>query len=94
MVARKKEALAKGFSLPKPPTRTEVGEATAKHFEGTRPEVKASKLRRAARGERISAYLPLEVAEALRVRCARERRSISDAVTDAVSQWLIVDRVN
>lgn len=48
----------------------------------------SSKLRRATRGERVAAYLPPELAEALRIRCARDRRSVSDAVTVAVERWL------
>lgn len=47
-----------------------------------------SRLRRPERGERISVYVPPELAEALRVRCARERRSVSDAVTEALATWL------
>ena len=47
-----------------------------------------SKLRRAVRGERVAAYIPPELAEKLRVRCAMERRSVSDAVTAAVASWL------
>lgn len=49
---------------------------------------KPSRLRRLERGERVSVYIPPEMAEALRVRCARERRSVSDAVTEALTAWL------
>lgn len=49
---------------------------------------KASKLRRDKRGERVTSYLPPKVAEKLRLRCARERRSVSDAVTEAVELLL------
>lgn len=53
----------------------------------TRP-AKRSRLRREHGGERITAYLPPDLAEELRVCCARERRSVSDAVTDALRAWL------
>lgn len=48
----------------------------------------SSRLRRAELGERMAVYLPPIAAEQLRVRCARERRSLSDAVSEAVSMWL------
>jgi hypothetical protein len=38
-------------------------------------------------GERITVYVPAELAEVLRVACARERRSLSDAVTEALGMW-------
>jgi len=38
-------------------------------------------------GERLTVYVPPELAEALRVRCAKERRSLSDAATEALRQW-------
>jgi hypothetical protein len=49
---------------------------------------KRSRLRREQGGERITAYLPPDLAEELRVCCAKERRSVSDAVTDALRAWL------
>ena len=48
----------------------------------------SSKLRRDERGERVTAYLPPDVAAELRVACARDRRSVSDAITVAVGAWL------
>lgn len=54
-----------------------------------RPGAKPSKLRRASRGVRVPVYLPPEMEEALRERCAKApRRSVSDAVTEAVGLWL------
>jgi hypothetical protein len=93
MARKKGEELAKGFALPKAPKRSEVPEADARKFEATKPKpaaatLGASKLRRPERGERVSIYVPPELAEALRVRCAKERRSVSDAVTEAVTVWL------
>ena len=89
----KKEALARAFTLPKPLPRRDVPDAEAQHFERAAELVlvpaqpKPSKRRRPSRGERMAVYLPPELAEALRVRCAHERRSMSDAVTEAVSIW-------
>jgi hypothetical protein len=54
----------------------------------TPPTENSSKLRRSERGERVSVYLPVELAAALRVACASSRRSLSDAVTEAVGEWL------
>jgi hypothetical protein len=88
-MADKGKKLAKGFALPKPPARTAVkADAEAKFVKAERRPSRASRLRRDIGGERLAIYLPPEVAEELRVRCARERRSISDAVTEAVSAWL------
>jgi len=84
-----KGKLAQGFTLPKPPARTQVRDrAAAKFVKAERKPASSSRLRRDVSGERLAIYLPPEVAEELRVRCARERRSISDAVTEAVSGWL------
>lgn len=49
----------------------------------------STKLRRAELGERIAVYLPPKLAEELRVKCARQRQSLSDAVTYAVAAWVI-----
>jgi hypothetical protein len=93
MARKKEDELAKGFTLPKAPKRSEVPETEARKFERARTPATTlpaagSKLRRPERGERLSAYVPPELAEALRVRCARERRSVSDAVTAALAVWL------
>ncbi len=88
----KSKALAGGFALPSPPKRTTVAEPKAERF--TRAEERparpaaSSRLRRSELGERVAVYLPPELAAELRVRCARERRSLSDAVTAAVEAWL------
>jgi hypothetical protein len=87
----KGKKLAQGFDLPKPPPRTAVKDKAASRFvKAERKASKASRLRRETGGERLSIYLPPDVVEELRVRCARERRSISDAVTEAVAGWLKV----
>ena len=51
-------------------------------------DASGSRRRRPVRGERIAVYLPPSLVEELRVRCVRERRSVSDAVTEAVSSWI------
>ena len=87
-----KGKLAGGFSLPSPPPRTVVREEVAQRFERVeavaKPSRGPSRLRRETLGERLAIYVPPELAEQLRVRCARERRSISDAVTEAVTMWM------
>ncbi len=97
-MAEKSKALAGGFALPKPPKRTPVPEPEAERFVEAmelaetqsvrRRSPKESKLRRASRGERVAVYLPPEIVEQLRIRCVQERRSVSDAVSDAVTAWL------
>lgn len=86
-----KRDLAAGFALPSPPKRTPVAEAKAANFtmaeDRKAPPPSSSRLRRAELGERMVVYLPPELATELRVRCARERRSLSDAVTAAVEAW-------
>lgn len=85
----KRDALASGFKVPAAPKRTAVDDATAKRFVEAKPAAAGgSKLRRDERGERLSVYLPPELASALRVYCARDRRSVSDAVSEAVAQLL------
>jgi len=85
--------LSGGFEIPKAPKRTPVDEKAERRFVETKAKPAAvpatatsstSRLRRDERGERLSVYLPPELAEALRVHCARSRRSVSDAVTEAV----------
>jgi hypothetical protein len=86
-MGHKSEKLASGFSLPSAPKRTDVSEdASLRFVRGGRAP--SSRLRRVAGGERVAVYLPPDAATALRVRCAQERRSVSDAVTEAVAEWL------
>jgi hypothetical protein len=81
----KKEALASGFALPTP-RRTTVDESTSERFvAGQVPERKTS---RRPRGERIVFYIPPEVAEEVRVRCARARMSLSEAGAEALAMWI------
>ena len=89
-----KPNLASGFALPSAPKRTPVAAEKVATFteaeEPSRVRLAASapsKMRRAELGERTVVYLPAALATELRVRCARERRSLSDAVTAAVEAW-------
>lgn len=85
-----KAALQAGFSLPAAPRRTAVAEPVAARFTiatDAKP-ARASRMRRPTLGERVAVYLPPELAEELRVRCAKERRSLSDAITHAVEAWV------
>ncbi len=47
-----------------------------------------SRLRRDGGGERVNVYMPPTLVSRLRVQCALDRRSLSDAVTAAVEAWL------
>ncbi len=95
-MALRSEKLAKGFALPSPPPRTPIGEDAAQRFEAPAAAVlpmpkrapKPSRLRRDELGERLSIYVPPVIAEELRVLCARQRRSVSDATTEALAAWL------
>jgi hypothetical protein len=91
-MAEKGKALAKGFKLPKAqPQRAPVREEDARRFEsstGPTRGARSSPRRRAESGERLTAYVPPELKIALEVRCAQERRSVSDAVTEALDAWM------
>lgn len=77
---------AVAFSLPPPAApRTPVDEQTAARFVGARAQASSN---RRHRGERVVLYLPPELAEALRVHCARARQSLSLVGTGAIQDWL------
>lgn len=79
-----KKELARGLAVvPPPPERTEVPEASARAFAGA-----GTARRHEERGERLGVYVPPELAEGLRIECARRRRSLSDAVAEALAMWL------
>lgn len=85
----KKANLAKGFTLPTPAPRTPVPEAAARKFEKAAPTTPAdSKLRAPETGVRLVFYLPPDVAQALRDKCHEDRRSKSNAATEALRAWL------
>jgi len=73
-----------GYQSPAAPSANERQmplEEKAAAFVGGR---RSTKLRNAELGERVVAYVPPELAQALRVRCVEDRRSLSDAVTEAI----------
>ena len=86
-MSRNKDAVAAGFSLPTAPKRTPVTVDAADRFVGNNPKI-ATRGKRKEAGERLTIYVPTELAEAVRVRCAKERRSLSDAGTAALSMWI------
>lgn len=88
----KKEALEASFELPKAPARVRVDDKAARELElRARPAAvgASSKLRRVESGVRLTAYIPAEMHRKLRVLCAEENRSMSDAATEAFGEWLV-----
>jgi hypothetical protein len=85
MAMARRSGLAKGFELPTRPPRASLPEEAATAFTAPKPS-----LRREHPGERQTVYFPPELLEELRVLCVRSRprRSVSDAVTEAVRLWL------
>ena len=86
-------AAAFNLRLPDPPPHTPVPEDHVQRFEQREPVVPratpaASRLRRNKLGERVAVYMPPELVAQLRHRSVAERRSVSDAVTEAVSEWM------
>jgi len=80
----KKQTVAAGFTLPRPPKRTPVNQDTAERFV----EKRSTRTKRKEAGERLTIYIPTDLAEEVRVRCAKGRRSLSDAGTEAFSLWM------
>ena len=72
----------------KSPKKPRKATSSAKKTQTLSEPGSNSRLRRAESGERIAVYLPPALAEKLRVRCATDRRSLSDALTEALTQWL------
>jgi len=55
----------------------------------TKKETNAvSRRRRSKGGKRVAAYLPSDTYKRLRIQCAKEDCSVSDAITRAVEDWL------
>jgi hypothetical protein len=80
------------MKLPKTAPVPPVGETEARRFErreSTKSGAKSgSRLKRDTLGERVTVYLPPRLAATLRRRCVNERRSLSDAMTEAVEAWM------
>jgi hypothetical protein len=75
------DASRAGVPLVEPP-------ATDRTANGQGAQERRSARRRTESGERVSGYVPPTMAEALRVRCANERQSLSEALTEALSAWV------
>ena len=80
----KKKKMAAGFSLPASPKKTPVSAKAAKKFV----DGGAARKRRETAGERLTLYVPPQLAEDLRVFCARQRRSLSDVGTEALAKLM------
>ncbi len=80
------------MKLPKTAPVPAVGETDARRFErreASKPSAKGgSRLKRDTLGERVTVYLPPQLAANLRRRCLNERRSLSDALTEAAQAWM------
>jgi hypothetical protein len=76
---------------PKPAAPARSAPARAPRLSSSKAPTQSassSRLRRDEAGERVVAYVPPDLATDLRVACARSRRSMSDAVTEALTMWL------
>lgn len=89
-VKPKQSEVAAGMRLPRTPKRTEVSDDVAARFVGDPVDApkQPSQRKRPDRGERLTVYIPPGLASDLRVLCAQQRRSLSDAVTEAVNKWI------
>lgn len=86
-MSKRRRDVAAGFALPTVAKRTTVPTETADRFVGKQPKA-PTRRKRPERGERLTVYIPPELAEAVRVRCAKERRSLSEAATEALGKWI------
>lgn len=79
---------------PKRVAKSPRPESVAQDKEGeasqhiVRKKPKSSPLRRSEAGQRLVIYLPPELEAQLRIRSAKERRSLSDLVSAALSRYL------
>ncbi len=92
-----KKNLGAGFAMPAENARTPVSEAGAHSFISkgeapapTRVRKRGSRLRRAQSEdtERLNVHVPIRTANRVREKAVKERRSLSDAVTEALDAWL------
>jgi hypothetical protein len=87
----KKTDLAKNLAIPKVAPKPKVEEKPIQEFIGEEERFRASKLRSNQKGNRMCVYLQPGLLKELRVKCATEERSLSDAVSEAVKTWLEKD---
>lgn len=66
----------------------EEAEPTARARAPLPRRAPTSKRRREEAGERLTVYLPPDLAMELRVLCARKRYSVSHAMTEAIQRWM------
>lgn len=96
--ASKKEALAGGFKMPAKAKTTKAvavrhltdsdADAFVKAGERQEPKAPPRFIRRKGKGIRVAVYMTPELFERLDERCRKPKRSISDAVEEAVREWL------
>ncbi len=83
-----KKSLASAFTTSRS-VRAPISEDAARSFESAGTVAESSRLRRQQpAGERLTFYIPSDLATQLRIACASERRSMSDAATDALREWV------
>jgi hypothetical protein len=80
--------------LPQPPRSAISDEAAEKFVNGAepgaaRPRTGPTQRRSDAKGERINVHLTPQLDRSLRVRCALERRSLRNAIEEAVAAWMV-----
>lgn len=95
MATTKRENLDDAFALPPRKPRTPVADDRAQQFVSptTVRTSKKSQYRRDGPGERINAYLPPDLLLEIRTIALHQRRSLSDAVTEAMREWVQRNRV-
>jgi hypothetical protein len=87
---KKAKKLAGAFALPSAePKRSRVSEPAARKFvaAGEAPR-RPKKAEREAKTERLFLYLPPDLDQAFRVRCAMDRIKLSDAAVEAIGEWV------
>ena len=80
--AKPKEAVAVATA---PPFEPPAPDPALRRFVAGKP---ASKLRRDEPGERLVLNVPPELARRLRIACAEDRQSLSNAAAEAIEAWL------
>lgn len=64
------------------------GKASQRHGAATSTKTTRYTRENGEELERLTIYLPFDLAGQLRVRCAEERKRVSDAVAESVAAWL------
>lgn len=83
-----KKSLIGALTAPRS-ARKPMNEEAARSFEQGGTTGEPSRLRRPKpAGERLTVHIPPDLARELRIACAGQRRSMSDAATEALRDWL------